>query len=78
MIFLLPGVDVSVVYPIGNEDGLRKGVSVSRHGVEATAELLDLEWSDLQRVICDDGAPTLKDEQVQALGAGGWENDWPA
>ena len=80
MIFPLPGgIEMSLVYPVGEvEDGRRKGVSVSRSGVEATSELLDLDPADLLPHWCDDDAPTLEDEAVQALGAGGWEQDWPA
>jgi hypothetical protein len=71
MIFLLPGgIEMSVVYSIGDEDGRRKGVSVSQMGVEATFELLDLDDIDLGILKYEDGPPTLRDEEVQALGLG--------
>jgi hypothetical protein len=71
MVFLLPGgIEVSLVYPIGVEDGRRKGASVSRFGVEATFELVELDDIDLGFLKYDDAPPTLRDEEVQALGLG--------
>lgn len=58
-----------IIYPIG--DSIPQGkclcASVGNHGFDYFFELLDLDIPPLE-VEVEDEAPTLKDEEVQALG----------
>jgi len=57
-----------IIYPIGDSipQGKRLCASVGNHGFDYFFELLDLDLPPLE-VEVDDEAPTLKDEEVQAL-----------